>query len=238
MLSRLLRNWLGGLPTTALCCLVGVSVLSCVARTTAGPLFTASEPRPADASLLFDGRDTSQWVKAGTSEPVPWKVQKGCMEVRGGSICTKRAFSDIQLHVEFWLPLMADARGQGRSNSGVYVAPWCEIQVLDSYGLKSQNNDCGAVYGQYAPIVNACRPPEQWQTYDAVFHAARYENGKKVANARITVFQNGVLIQDNAEVTFSPDTAPSPGAKKSADQLLLQDHGNAVRYRNIWVREL
>jgi len=219
-----------------------MALMACAFSGSAAPaaepvLFTGNESRPADAVNLFDGKDLSEWVQCGSDNPASWKVENGYMQVRGGNICTKRKFSDVQLHVEFWLPLMADAQGQARANSGVYLAPWCEVQLLDSYGLKSGAGDCGAIYGIAPPIVNANRPPEQWQTYDIVFHGARYDGaGKKVANSRITVFQNGVLIQDNVEVP-SPDTA-DPGERVSKTSIMLQDHGCPLRFRNVWARQL
>jgi hypothetical protein len=131
---------------------------------------------------------------------------------------------------------MPDARGQGRGNSGVYLAGNHELQVLDSYGLDSQNNDCGAIYQQIAPRVNACKPPLQWQTYDVTFHKAKVENGNVVKKARVTVYQNGVKIIDDAEISPTPG---GTGAKEGEDgPLLLQDHGNAVQYRNIWIKPL
>lgn len=203
-------------------------------------LFTGDETRPADAVVLFDGSNLSEWVKAGSGEPAKWKVEHGYMEVVPGSgnICTKKEFGDCQLHVEFWLPLMADAKGQARANSGIYLQGKFEVQVLDSYGLKSQNNDCGAIYGIAAPLVNACRPPEHWQTYDIIFRAPKFDaKGKKTSKARLTVFQNNVLIHDNVEVP-NTTSAGINNEKGALGPLMLQDHGNPVRYRNIWLRPL
>ncbi len=123
-------------------------------------LFRGDESIPADAIVLFDGKDLSQWVKRGTNEPAAWKVENGYMEVVPGTgdICTKELFKDCQVHVEFWLPLMADKTGQARANSGVYLQGRYEVQVLDSYQLDSQVNDCGAFYMLATPMVNACRP--------------------------------------------------------------------------------
>src|SRR5205823_7252125 len=143
-----------------------------------------------------------------------------------------KKFGDFQLHVEFNVPYMPKAKGQARGNSGVYLDGTYELQVLDSYGLKSQDNDCGAIYKQVAPSVNACKPPLQWQTYDVTFQKARVEGDKVVKKARITVEQNGIKIIDNAEIS------PTPGGvntKEGADgPLLLQDHGDDVQFRNIW----
>lgn len=123
-------------------------------------LFTGSEPVPSDAVVLFDGKDLSDWVKVETGGPAEWKLENGYMQVQGGNIASKQKFLDCQLHVEFRRPLMKDVQGQARANSGVYVQGLYEVQVLDSYGLKSKSDDCGAVYGFSAPLVNAYRPPE------------------------------------------------------------------------------
>lgn len=201
-------------------------------------LFTGAEIRPSDAVVLFHGRDLSQWVYTHSGKPAGWKVKNGYMEVAGGNICTKQVFGDCQLHVEFWLPSMPDAHGQGKANSGVYLQGRYEVQVLDSYGLESRDNDCGAVYGVSAPMVNACRPPQRWQTYDIIFRAPEFDSqGTMIRKARLTVFQNGVLIQENVEVggvtvAGSADDPGRPGP------IMLQDHGNPVRYRNVWIRAL
>lgn len=223
-------------------CLVvlGSLALTCVCASETQPLFAGNESRPADAVVLFDGKNLSEWVHTGSGEPAKWKTEHEYMQVmpRTGNIRTKREFTDFQLHIEFWLPLMADAQGQARANSGVYLQSRYEIQVLDSYGLKSGGGDCGAIYGVAVPLVNACRPPEQWQTYDVIFHAPRFDNqGNLIGNARIAVFQNGVLIHDNVEIPSS--TTGSMGSDaKTPGPLMLQDHGNLVRYRNIWIRPL
>ena len=202
------------------------------------PLFAKSEPIPADAIALFDGNGLSKWVEQGSDKTPAWKVEKGYATAGPGNIVTRQQFGDCQLHVEFWLPLMRDARGQARANSGVYLQGSYEVQVLDSYGLNSQPNDCGAIYGVSAPLVNACRPAETWQTYDIVFHAPVFDaDGKQTKNARMTVLQNGVLIQDNVEVP-GPTVAAIARDIKARGPVMLQFHGNAVRYRNIWIRNL
>jgi len=205
-----------------------------------GPLYKGSEPVPTDAIVLFDGKDLSGWCKRGSNEPAAWKVENGYMEVapRTGDIVTKETFEDFQLHIEFWLPLMADQTGQGRANSGVYCQGRYEVQVLDSYELDSKDDDCGGIYKLAAPMVNACRPPENWQTYDIFFKAPRFnEHGTKTANARLSVLQNGIWIHHDLEIP-----QPTGGAidDKCAEPgpLLLQDHGNLVRFRNIWARRL
>lgn len=209
-----------------------------VSLSPAEPLFKAAESRPADAVVLFDGKDLSSWVKVQSSEPAPWKLEGDYMEVRGGSIRTKEEFGDVQLHVEFWLPNMPDAQGQARANSGVYLQGRYEIQILDSYGLESQSNDCGAIYGVAAPMMNACRPPEQWQAYDIIFHSSRFDGeGKQISNPRMSVLHNGVWIHDSVEITSSTTAAMNDG-KTARGPIMLQDHGNPVRFRNIWLREI
>ena len=203
-------------------------------------LFSGAESMPADAFVLFDGSSLSGWVKRGSDSPAEWKVENGYMEVVPGTgdICSKMEFTDHQLHIEFWLPLMADCTGQARANSVVYLQGSYEVQVLDSYGLDSKDDDCGGIYKVAPPMVNACRPPEQWQTYDIFFVAPKFdENGNKVSNARVTVLHNGVFIHHDREI-------PKPtGGELDRDltgpgPLMLQDHGNLIRYRNIWVRPL
>lgn len=199
-------------------------------------LFKTDEARPADAIVLFDGKDLSSWLSIGGG-PASWRVADGYMEVNGGNVVTKREFGSYQLHLEFWLPLMAGATGQGRANSGVYLHSRYEVQVLDSYGLNSKWDDCGGIYKVAVPLVNACRPPEQWQTYDIIFYAPTFDKaGKKLANAKLTVLQNGVLIHNNIDVPET--TVGAVGDEKPTGPLMLQDHGCKVRYRNIWLRPL
>jgi hypothetical protein len=166
-----------------------------------------------------------------------WKlVEDGAMEVTpgSGSLVAKRVFEgDHLIHLEFRTPFMPDARGQGRGNSGVYVQNRWEVQVLDSYGLEGLDNECGGMYHVAQPVVNMCAPPLQWQTYDIDFRAGRKDAAGNVENPRITVRHNGVVIHDDVELT-TPNTA---GGSTQTGGLLLQDHGNLVRYRNIWVTE-
>jgi hypothetical protein len=193
---------------------------------------------PQGAVVLFDGSSIEGWVKTDGKTPAAWTVEDGVMTVRAkqGAIMTSKTMGDVQLHVEFNVPYMPDARGQGRGNSGVYLTGSYEVQVLDSYGLKQQNNDCGAVYKQVTPRVNACKPPLQWQTYDITFRKAVVSNGKVAKKARITVIQNGVNIIDNAEISVTPGGVDTP--EGSDGPLLLQDHGNPVQFRNIWAKPL
>lgn len=190
----------------------------------------------ADAVVLFDGKDLENWVKTDGKTPAEWPVADGVMTVGKGSIQTSKPFGRFQLHLEFSVPYMPEAKGQARGNSGVYLGGIYELQVLDSYGLKPQTNDCGAIYKQIAPSVNACKPPLQWQTYDVTFHRAEVKDGKVVKKARVTVVQNGIKTIDDAEI--SPCPAGANNKEGEDGPLLLQDHGNRVQYRNIWYKPL
>jgi hypothetical protein len=207
----------------------------------------APVPAPTDAVVLFDGRSLDEWRVADTSKtpaPAKWKVENGYMEVvaGSGSIATRRSFGDVQLHVEFATPKPPSGEGQERGNSGVFLMTMYEVQVLDSYhNTTYPDGQASAIYGQYPPLVNASRPPGEWQTYDVVFHAPRFDAGGQLQSpARITVLHNGVLVQDNVVLTGPTGHHARPPYKAHPDRLpvVLQDHGNPVRYRNIWVREL
>src|ERR1044071_3045054 len=200
-------------------------------------------PPPSDAIVLFDGKDLSQWQSERNGGPAKWDVQDGVATVNStGSISTRQGFGDCQLHVEWASPAVVKGNGQGRGNSGVYLSGRYEVQVLDSYNNKTYyHGQAGAIYKQYAPLVNACRKPGEWQSYDIIYHAPRFdEQGKVTERARVTVLQNGVLIQNNVEIYGNtwhdkPALYIAHGPKAS---LKLQDHGNPVRYRNIWIRPL
>lgn len=191
---------------------------------------------PAGAIVLLGEGSTEKWVKPDGKTAAGWKLADGILTVGRGNIMTEKTFGNFELHVEFNIPYMPDAHGQGRGNSGVYLTGNHELQVLDSYGLKSQDNDCGAIYKQVAPAVNACKPPLQWQTYDITFHKAVVKDGKVEKKARVTVLQNGVKIIDNAEISPTPGGLDIPEGKDGP--LLLQDHGNPVQYRNIWIKPM
>jgi hypothetical protein len=206
------------------------------------PAATPAAP-PSDAVLLFDGGDLSQWV-GDSGQAAPWKVENGYAEIvpGSGSIHTRRAFGDCQLHVEWAAPQRPQGEGQERGNSGVYLMSLYEVQVLDSYDNRTYpDGQAAAVYGQYPPLVNASRPPGEWQSYDIVFHRPRFGAGGQLeAPARLTVLHNGTLVQD--DVALSGPTAhqkrPPYAVHPDTLPLLLQNHGNAVRYRNIWIRPL
>ena len=199
---------------------------------------------PSDAIVLFDGRSLDDWHSADSSgTPARWNVADAYMEVVAGTgnIATKRGFGDVQLHVEFMEP-PAQGEGQARGNSGVFLMGIYEVQVLDSYRNPTYADGAvGAIYGQYPPLVNASRPPGEWQTYDIVFHRPRFDaNGGLTSPARMTILFNGVLIQDNAVLTGPTAHKQRPPYAKHPDRLplILQDHGNPVRFRNIWAREI
>ena len=192
---------------------------------------------PPGAVVLFSGSDLSHW-QTRRGQPAAWPVADGAMAASRGDIISQEKFTDFQLHVEFNVPLMPDAQGQARGNSGVYLQGLYEIQVLDSYGLQPGKGDCGAIYGQAPPMVNACRPPEQWQSYDILFHAPRFDAaGTLIEKPRVTVLQNGIWIQDNVSID-GRTTASLDADPHQSGPILLQDHGNRVRYRNIWIRPL
>jgi len=193
---------------------------------------------PEGAIVLFDGTCLDEW-QAQNGKDSPWKLlpDDKAMEVKGAGVISRKKFGDCKLHLEFRTPFMPKARGQGRGNSGVYLQGRYEVQVLDSYGLSGESNECGGIYGCGKPIVNMCAPPLQWQTYDITFTAPRFDaDGKKVKNATITVVHNGVKIQENVEVP-APTAAHWGGDPKTPGGLHLQDHGNPVQYRNIWLIE-
>jgi len=201
---------------------------------------------PEGAVVLFDGKKASlntNWQMSNPrrgAEKIQWVVKGGAMEVkpRSSGIITKKKFGDVKLHLEFRTPFMPDARGQGRGNSGVYLQGRYEVQILDSYGLQGKDNECGGIYKVGKPLVNMCAPPTQWQTYDITFRAPRFKNnGEKVHGALLTVLHNGVLIQDEAEA-MGPTTAAPDNTETGPGGIYLQDHGNPVQYRNVWLVEL
>jgi hypothetical protein len=198
---------------------------------------------PSDATVLFDGRDLSQWG-AMDGGPTRWVVKDGVMECVAGSgmIRTLQSFGDCQLHVEYAAPVPPRGKSQGRGNSGVFLMGIYEIQVLDNYDNPTYADGYdAAIYGQYPPLVNACRPPGQWQSYDVIFTRPRFDDkGQVIAPARITLLHNGVLVQNNIALLGNTPYMLRPEYRPHADKLplALQDHGNPVRYRNIWMREL
>lgn len=189
---------------------------------------------PSDAIVLFDGTDLSKWHGGAADKPAPWKVENGYAQVGGGGIYTREEFGDCQLHVEWASPSEVKGDSQGRGNSGVYLQGRYEVQVLDSFNNKTYfDGQAASIYGIAPPLVNACREPGQWQTYDIIFRAPTA--GKP---GRITVLHNGVLVQDNTPVGDKATVAAPAAGKAAKGPIHLQDHGNPVRYRNIWIRPL
>ena len=198
---------------------------------------------PAGAIVLFDGKNFDEWEyvkKKPVQDSELWRLFNGVMEVEPGrgSIVTKKKFTDFKLHLEFRTPFMPESPGQKRGNSGVYLQERYEVQILDSYGLEGKDNECGGIYKVAAPGVNMCSPPMQWQSYDITFQAARFDTGgEKISNTRLTVQHNGVRIHDNVEVQ-GPTGAASRSDENQPGGICLQNHGNAVQFRNIWLVEL
>lgn len=194
---------------------------------------------PSDALVLFDGTSLSAWQSDG--ESARWKVENGVLVAGGGNLATRGAFGDCQLHLEWAAPASPKGDSQARGNSGVFLMGLYEVQVLDSFDNATYaDGQAAALYGQYPPLVNASRPPGEWQTYDIVFRAPRFEGERLLEPARVTVLHNGVLVHHARELlgatrhrelaTYAPHAAALP--------LALQDHGDPVRFRNIWIRPL
>ena len=219
------------------------------------PKKVAAEPgtAPSDAIVLFDGSSLDNWVSTKDNEPTKWKLADGALEsVRGaGYIRTRQEFGDCQLHIEWAAPSKVEGGGQGRGNSGVFLMGNYEIQVLDSWetevlpdGSNKNPNyadgQAGSVYAENPPMVNPSRKPGEWQTYDIVFHQPVWENGQMKWPGSVTVFHNGVLVQDHWEMEgMTTHCRRRPLAQHAVKgPLQLQDHGNPVRFRNIWLREI
>ena len=203
----------------------------------------APVPAPSDAIVLFDGKDLAAWIGADGG-PAKWLVKDGYVEVAAGTgtMTTRRAFGSMQLHIEWLAPTPPAGHGQERGNSGVFLMTHYEIQVLDSYRNDTYaDGGAAALYGQTPPLVNASRPPGEWQTYDVIFHRPAFGPGESVVRpARVTVFHNGVLVHDTQAFTGWTVHGRAARYQLHPDRLplTLQDHGNPVRFRNIWVREL
>jgi hypothetical protein len=199
---------------------------------------TPSTPPPADAVVLFDGTSLDAWV-GRDGKPPGWTLVEGKVaQVKGGDIRTRETFDGpVHLHVEFRTPYMPAAKGQGRGNSGVYLQGRYEVQILDSYGLVSKDNDCGGIYQVAVPLVNACKAPTVWQAYDIDFTPPKFEGGKKVEPAHIRVKQNGQVIHEDVRITVDNTVSGMGGDPATPGPIMLQDHGNPVQYRNIWIRK-
>lgn len=212
---------------------------------TPGTFSSADQPGqpPSDAIILFDGTDLSRWESAKDGSPPKWHVKDGTMEVEpsSGDIQTKARFGDCQLHIEWAAPRQVTDSGQGRGNSGIFLMGLVEIQVLDSYNnVTYADGHAGSVYGVSPPMANAVRPPGEFQVYDIIFRRPVYDEGRQLDPGYVTVFVNGVLVQDHTPLEgvngHMSRTRPSPFP--AAGPLKLQDHGNPMRFRNIWYREL
>lgn len=195
----------------------------------------ATQP-PSDAIVLFDGKDLSAW-KGGER----WIIKDGYAQVKGGNIETKEVFGDCQLHIEWASPEKVTGGGQHRGNSGIFFMGLYELQVLDSFNNQTYfDGQAASIYKQAPPMVNACRGPGEWQTYDVIFTAPRFENGQLVKPAYITVLHNGVCVHNHTEIlgatSYTEPPKYTPHAPKGP--IRLQDHGDPVRYRNIWIREI
>tara|TARA_B100000900_G_C20564658_1_gene710482 strand:+ start:1079 stop:1804 length:726 start_codon:yes stop_codon:yes gene_type:complete len=199
---------------------------------------------PSDAIVLFDGTDLSQWINADSGQAANWIINSdGSMTVQKvGGIETKEEFGSIQLHIEWRTPKEIKGRGQGRGNSGVYFQKTYEVQVLDSYNnITYSNGQAASIYKQSIPLVNASRPPGVWQSYDIIFNEPIYDQqGNRLKKGSLTVFHNGVLVQNNVEIQGTSENIGLPQLRntKTPKRLYLQDHGNPVSYRNIWLRKL
>lgn len=222
--------------------------MTCLAQDAQPPVVDpgTAERAPSDAIVLFDGNNTGEWVhKDGRS--AEWVVQDGALICKSGTgdIQSRKTFGSAQIHLEFSIPSMPQAKGQARGNSGVYIQGRYEVQVLDSFGNPTYaNGSAAAVYGQHPPLVNVSRPPEQWQSYDFIFHAPRCNtDGSVLRPATLTLLHNGVLVQDHVSITKNTPGSES-GALCEPGPILLQDHfhpevkDTLLRFRNIWVRPL
>lgn len=207
---------------------------------TPGSTFSQQAAPPSDAIVLFDGTDLSHWCDKKTGGAAPWTIEDGAMVSAKGDIETTNKFGDIQLHLEFKEPMPAKGEGQGRGNSGVYFMERYEVQVLDCYENKTYADGAtGGLYGQHPALANACKPPGDWQTYDIIFTAPRFDaDGNVVSPAYVTVILNGVVVQNHQAFRGATDwRVPGKYSSHAAElPLALQYHNNAVSFRNIWAR--
>jgi len=203
---------------------------------------TGTQP-PSDAIVLFDGTHWNEWMSTKENSAVAWTLQDGAGTVvpNTGDIVSKRSFGDMQLHLEFRAPMVVKGEGQGRGNSGIFLQNRYEVQILDAFENRTYSNgQTGSIYKQSIPLVNACRKPGEWQTYDILYTAPRFNSdGILVAPAHVTVLHNGIVIQLNTEIKGTTEYIGLPkNEAHGKGPLKLQDHGDLVSYRNIWVREL
>jgi len=201
-----------------------------------------SQEAPSDAIILFDGKNLSNWSKPDGSA-AEWSITGSALMVNAGKgeIKTKQTFGDIQLHIEWASPEKVESEGQGRGNSGIFIQERYEVQVLDNFENKTYaNGQAGSIYKQAMPLVNACRKPGEWQTYDIAYIAPRFnKDGRILEPAKLTLLHNGILVQNNVSIVGPTEYIGFPVYKDHGKAAIkLQDHGNPVKYRNIWVREL
>jgi hypothetical protein len=198
---------------------------------------------PSDAIVLFGGNNLEQWVNDKDGGKAMWEVKDGIFTVKAGTgdIKTKQKFGSCQLHLEFRTPAVVDGTGQGRGNSGVFFQEKYEVQILDNYNnVTYSNGQCASVYKQHIPLVNACKGPGEWQSYDIIFTAPVFnKDGVKVASGYFTVIQNGILVQNHVEIKGTTEYIGLPkNEMHGLGSIKLQDHGNPMSFRNVWVREL
>ncbi len=199
---------------------------------------------PSDAIVLFDGTHLDQWISSKDSTAAAWTINADkTMTVKPGTgdIQTKQNFGSVQLHLEWSAPDIIKSKGQGRGNSGIFFQNLYEVQILDSYQNRTYSNgQATAIYKQHIPLVNATKAPDQWQTYDIIFHAPEFDaEGNKIKSGTFTVIHNGVLVQDHVEILGTTEyIGPPKNPAHGKGPIKLQDHSNPVQYRNIWVRKL
>ncbi len=199
---------------------------------------------PSDATVLFDGSSLEAWISTKDSTVAAWTINTDktmTVKPESGDIQTRKSYGSIQLHLEWSAPDIIEGKGQERGNSGIFFQNKYEVQILDSYQNKTYSNgQATSVYKQHIPLVNATKAPDQWQTYDIIFHAPEFNTeGEKTKSGTFTVIHNGVLVQDHVEILGSTEYIGSPkNEAHGKGPIKLQDHGNLVQYRNIWVREL
>ena len=211
---------------------------------TSAPTFSHNAGAPSDAIVLFDGKDLSKW-RSDKGAAAAWKVENGYMEVtpKAGNIFTRDEFSDFQLHFEFATPEKVKGNSQGRGNSGVFLHGIYEVQVLDSYeNITYADGQLGALYGQYPPLANPAKKPGEWSSYDVIFEGPRFDaDGKVTRKASVTVIVNGVVLQHKKEYTGSTkhkENTNYDNVKITRGPIGLQDHGDLMRFRNMWLRPL
>ncbi|WKN33923.1 DUF1080 domain-containing protein [Porifericola rhodea] len=199
---------------------------------------------PSDAIVLFDGSDLSKWKSQKDGGKAPWTVENGYFTVKPGTggIQTKENFGDFQLHIEWRSPQKVEGEGQGRGNSGIFLQGMYEVQVLDSYDNRTyRNGQAGSIYKQSPPLVNAMRPVDEWEVYDIIYTAPRFDekNGAMLEKAQVTVLHNGIVVQNATTIHGTTEYIGPPKVKlHGKGPISLQDHSNEVSFRNIWIREL